>query len=283
MTPPPDADWRHRWGDEYSWTRLLPIAWAAIDVPAMHDLVAREARVPSRRGSGGASALEHTPRWSAVLHLLVFGMGWTDLYAGVDRWRQQRFAAGHHPVLDLVGRMLGEDIDALPVYLARWNTRLGGEIARRLGAPGYADTLEVTRVSWSDDPDTPSEPSLSAGGRALLEGGTDPLHLVSHFELSLSAEGDDRPRWTRMDAGHHALRLSRYAGWARLLAGLDLGAPREDGTRGGAVVAVEVDGVGSLGWYHGPGPESGGCGRWFRFSEMYGDARSQYESHAWGN
>lgn len=276
------AAWQHYWGDEYEWTRLLPIVWAAVDSPALHDLVAAQARTASRRGAAGALAVEHVARWSAVLHLLAFGMGWTDLYAGVDRWRDHRFEVGHHPVLDLVARMVGDDVIALPEFLARWNSNLGGAIAHHLGGSRDQGAREFTRVSWSADLDVSADTTMSVGARALLDGGSDPLHLIGHFNNSLEVEADASPRLTQIDEVHHLLRLPRYAGWARTLATLGIQSPMADGSLSGAIVGVESDGIGSLGWYHGPGPESGGRGRWFRLSETYGSVPAQFESHAWG-
>jgi hypothetical protein len=55
--------------------------------------------------------------WSASIHLLGLGMGWSDIEKGLTEWETVDFATGYHPVLDTVRKLCGDDLASLAFHV----------------------------------------------------------------------------------------------------------------------------------------------------------------------
>ncbi len=92
-------------GDSGPWARWLGLAWRMAAGPDGNH------RRPPRPGPD--STLEAQMAWWApALHLLCYGLGWTQPQAGLARWLEMG-APTDDPLVAAVGRWWGADIEDL--------------------------------------------------------------------------------------------------------------------------------------------------------------------------
>ena len=271
------ASYKEFWGDEFRWTALLPFSWKLIDYPWIE--FPERLIEDSDDGEGYNTAISI---WSAAIHLLGLGMGWSDIEKGLSEWETLDFAVGYHPVLDFVKRLCGEELDLLE-YHVRQNRGVYGGVFSRLDQDASQIDLEKNPKSdaeeiqaWATD--------MAPLGRMLLQGGSDPLHLADHFRDSVTGNGDfsrdfhlDRPR-----GGQYVLKLPRYSKWPLQLKNCGAQVTNEIGEFSYEPVDVHIENLGSIGLFVGCGGQFDR--RRFRYSESYKEVKpgSQYISHYWG-
>ena len=222
-------------------TGFLRRAWAGVadreyppDPPPMPS---------SMRGAPMESDLNRMiPYWTPLLHLLVFGLGWSRPALGLSRWLA-RGRPTDDPVLAVVDRWYGPH---LPGFLASTTARRAEEGARAM-----------FRVAGRSGPPWAGSLHPDAAWAHLWNGGQDPLHLAMNFFLStepgepavlqLSHDPSDPTRATLM--------LDAYDGWYSQLRTCD---PAN-------VVDVVVKPYGWLGTYR----CSSTTGAWFSGAESW--------------
>lgn len=234
-------------GDSGAWVTGLPRAWRATATalslgPAPH---------------GGAGSEQAATRWSPLVHLLTYGLGWSRLDLGLDRWDADGRPVSD-PVLSVVQRWWGEDLD----YFLAFAT--SGNVFRHQVGEVLAHRVRSLRLDSRPAPDRYARLRQQPEWEALWGGGTDPLHLTSHWQGPLATRGDAlltdpvRGPDTDGDVVPRAVLVSEsYAGWYDAL----LRAPwpaRIDGRR--VRVDVVCRPVGWLGRYR----RSEATGLWFR-------------------
>ena len=276
------SQWMDFWGDEYAWTNLLPAAWSAIDNPYLHGtVVPQTVYVDHGLHDSGKFWFHRASTWTSVLHLLIVGMGWTNLSAGLKRWSSEGYEQGHHPVLDLIKKMCSNnDLRALQAFLHPWhNVNLIFWINETLGNPRQLrPEFDTDDERGNEDEIAESLRGASPLGRNLLTGDADPLHVVMHVQHWLEKiELSRDAKISRVsDSRHVVIANSYYAGIGALarseLTRLD--DPNDHHTEAWAEIVVV--GLGSLGTYFGSTGR-----RWFRVSESYGMG-AQFNSHQWG-
>ena len=267
------------WGDQYRWTSLLPFAWKMIDYPWFEFPKTLTESPSDNEVSHDAAAAT----WNAALHLLGLGMGWSDIGKGLTEWETLGFSSGHHPVLDMVIKLCGEDIESLIMHVGK----------------NFGSYLQVFS-SIDESPSKMSQnfvmhPELDSMMRnssnkenlsyRLLFGGYDPLHLTVHFKNSVigRSQFSRNYRLEQLNDDRYILHLPRYAAWALQLKNCGASSVNELDEVSYGTVEVQIENLGSLGVFVG-----GGGGhldrRWFRHSETYKEIRpgSQYASHSWG-
>lgn len=191
--------------------------------------------------------------WAPLLHLLVRGLGWRHPLAGLLAWRRRRFTA---------------DDDILRVVRAWWSEQRLMDFAAWASRSSALDWLlpghEARPAATADDP-VLAERSASRDWQAVWGGGSDPLHLAHHVQLSfeVAAEGG---------AGR-AVAAGSAGDVVSLLAYKDVRLPlairRDDEGRTGQI-SINLDGLGSLGTFR----RSPTTALWHRTTE---------EIHRWGN
>ena len=267
------------WGDQYRWTSLLPLAWKMIDYPWFEFPKTINESPSDNEVSHDAAAAT----WNAALHLLGLGMGWSDIGKGLTEWETLDFSTGHHPVLDMVKKLCGEDIDSMITHV--------GE-----NSSSYAEvfsSIDEYPAKINQNFNTHVEPDLIIRNLSnkeslsyrLLFGGYDPLHLTVHFKNSVigRSQFSRNYRLEQLTDDRYILHLPRYANWALQLKNCGASSVNELDEVSYGTVEVQIENLGSLGVFVG-----GGGGhldrRWFRHSETYKEIRpgSQYASHSWG-
>ena len=276
------SQWMDFWGDEYAWASLLPAAWSAIDTPHLHGKVVPQTVYVDHGPGNGEFWFHRASAWTSILHLLIVGMGWTNLSAGLKRWSNHDYGQGHHPVLDLVRKMCGSnDLRVLELFLRpSHNNDLMYRINERLGNPAHPrPAIRQSEESPDDDEIAAALRNASPLGRNLENGGSDPLHVVAHVEHWL--ERTDRSRDAKISEvskGRYVVHANTYLAGIGVLARSELTRlddPDDHHTE--AWAEIQVAGLGSLGNYFGVTGR-----RWFRVSESYGNMVAQFSSHEWG-
>lgn len=271
--------YREYWGDEYGWTALLPIVWSSYEASGF-------TIKPVLKTSGGTSdTYAAASYWSAAIHLLGLGMGWTDIGEGLRNWRETHYREQYHPILDFVMRNYGEDIRALEVWFGvNQRYRLQETLCELAGKPldpmdrptDYSNYLQ-----WEIDyVDVPREARTLATW--LLDGG-DALHLEDHVVSSVQGS-DERgvEPWLKppADSKYKVVTFGQYGGWAKRLANLDEVRPHDTDVHPiDRPVALEIVGIGRLGTF----VLHQATNRWFAFSHSYGIPSLQWQAHLWGN
>lgn len=265
------------WGDEFNWTALLPFAWKNI---ATKNIAIR----PARSGDLHAQAAY----WTAAVHLLGLGLGWTNIGEGLRTWRRYSYRMDQHPILDYILRHYGENIFALERYFgAKPRYEIFGTLSqmsdRSIKLSPEVDNIEGL---YSMEMQEGYFESLSGSEKtlalALLNGGTDPLHLEPHvsgsFALRKSDTGYSEVR--KLSSTEFSIEFKHYAGWAQEMnRRIEIEPAKGSGFSEDQKVHVFISGIGLLGTfiYH------SGTGRWFMYSEDFGAPSLQWDTHSWGN
>lgn len=267
------------WGDEFGWTALLPIAWTSYSAPGFSIKPVFEASEGMEETYSAASY------WSAAVHLLGLGMGWTDIGEGLRQWRDKDYQDGNHPILDFIKRSYGEDIRALEVWFGVHQRHRLQETLYELARKPMEMMEEPADFSlymqWEIDYVDVARERRTLPSR-LLDGG-DALHLEDHLVNSIRGEdGRGAEPWINKRNGDNANNVTfyRYGGWAFELAHMSELRPRNNDVHVmDQAVKVEIENIGYLGDFvlH---PSSN---RWFVFSHTYGVPSLQWEAHYWGN
>jgi hypothetical protein len=271
--------YRDFWGDEYGWTAILPLAWTSYSAPGFSVKPVIE---ESEDMSEVYSAASY---WSAAIHLLGLGMGWTDIGEGLRHWRQNDYPHEYHPILDFIKRNYGEDIRALEVWFGVGQRYLLQEtlteLARKPMEPMEQPEDIARYEEW--DREYSAIPYSEKNLAAMLLGGGDALHLEQHVVDSIRGENylGEQP-WINRRNGDKADNVTfyKYGGWAFQLAEmLELRPTEGDIHVMDQAIKVEIEKIGYLGEFvlH---PDSN---RWFVFSHTYGVPSLQWEAHKWGN
>ncbi|MGQ0823774.1 MAG: PGN_0703 family putative restriction endonuclease [Actinomycetota bacterium] len=227
------------------WGAWLPLAWASVT------------------GRSGACPVPEAPAistsfdsfigplawWTPLPHLLAYSFGWSDLARGLNAW-QQRGRPVDDPRLEVVEAWW----DDAALGFAHW-------LDMRHGDSGAERMLDQLISSLADAGEIEHERLL----RALVEGGSDPLHLSVHAPIEPSALGKarveaiDAPIVLGNQANTSAVAVfDQYEGWYERLT--DIGSAPDVGPLAGAVhVDVLCRQVGWLGRYR----RSPVTGRWF--------------------
>lgn len=272
-------DYRNFWGDEFGWTALLPIAWTSYSAAGFSVAPTFEDSEDMAETYSAASY------WSAAIHLLGLGMGWTDIGEGLRKWRENDYPEQYHPILDFIKRNYGQDIKALEVWFGvnqryRLQETLSELANRTFGL--MEEPADISRYTqWEIDyVDVPRNEKTLAS--RLLDGG-DALHLEDHVVDSIIGEnGRGAEPWINKRNGDNSKTVTfyRYGGWALDLAKIPELRPIDSEVhRMDQSVHVDIESIGTLGDFvlH---PDSN---RWFVFSHTYGVPSLQWESHKWGN
>ena len=175
------------WGDQYEWTSMLPLSWKLLSTN--HRL-----RPPK------SQAQEVLSWWNSALHLLGFGIGWTNLALGLQQWREMGYPTAN-PVLRFIWETYGRSIEALEVFLVTrpdYNYQFIQSL-RRYGFDGF-DPDEANRAQDYENPRLLEDRAFLENARRvhnfgprwslaadLLSGG-DGLHLSGHFEQYVGNE-----------------------------------------------------------------------------------------------
>ena len=267
------------WGDEYGWTALLPVAWTSYSAPGF------SIQPVFSESEDMAEIYSAASYWSAAVHLLGLGMGWTDIGEGLRQWRDKGYQDGNHPILDFIKRTYGEDIRALEVWFGvNQRHRLQEavhDLARKpmelMEEPADYSMYMQWEIDYVDvSPERRTLPSR------LLDGG-DALHLEDHVVDSIRGEdGRGAEPWINRRNGDNPNNVTfyKYGGWAFELAQMSELHPIDNGVHVmDQAVKVEIEKIGYLGDFvlH---PSSN---RWFVFSHTYGVPSLQWEAHYWGN
>lgn len=190
------------------------------------------------------------------LELLAFGTGWPRLDVGMQRWRDEQYAA-RSPVLELAAEVLGDRVDGLAVWLTLSSHahKLEEHIADVTGSPPPGHRAADAR--WAEgivDHATPD-------GLVHHLAGGDGFHLMAHGSVPVDPVGDPSPIWLFDDGTppRGLLRLDRYAGWYRELTQRGNTLPAHPSGRSWRITVV-CEPVGHLGEFR----RSRTSGRWFR-------------------
>ena len=257
------------WGDEYNWNSLSVRMWKLVDVPKL--------RVsPPKPGNVFAEA----SWWNAALHLLGYGMGWTNIGAGLSAWRLDGYPLTNH-VLRTVYHTWGPSIEGLEIWLNQ-SGLVTADLAQLTNGkyqfrPVPKDDLSMQINRFRERLN--SGPRHALAGR-FFSGDSDPLHLSGHFaatigESAFAAEDQD-PGWLYED-GTASVVLMKFPGWHQTVV---------DGLRlyyGDAMDSVTVEvtlySFGTLGKFH----YSRETGRLYRVLLGFKQIGSESEYHLAGN
>lgn len=286
VAPTVDSDHRGFWGDEFNWTSLLRIAWKNIETPGISIRPILASKSPSNPGPDVYSAASY---WSAAIHLLGLGMGWTNIGEGLRLWRETGYRKGQHPILDFIARSYGTDVYSLELYFAaepRWGLfRSLSEMGERGTNPNSEPGPKWQSLDY-DWKNVGYLESLKAKSRKLakqlLDGGSDALHLERHVVESFMPQGLEYSgrQLTQLSEFKFHLSYACYAGWAHNLSRetkLSELFRSENITK--IEIRVEINSLGELGSF----AFDTESGRWFMFSNSYGAHSLQQDSHRWGN
>lgn len=198
-------------GDQGPWIRHVAQAWqaAATDAP--------DTPIPSRPAPE-AQHDAHIAYWTPVLHLLIFGLGWTRPDLGLAAWRARRWPLDD-PILRVVHRWWGEDgvLDILAWFAM--NEGITFNLEHHVDAHSMAQPPR--EAPFRDTPEF-EERRRSPEWQAAFGGGTDSLHLTHHLGSPLVLAGPHNPtffdqRWVSADDPNEVPRFTvindRYEGW----------------------------------------------------------------------
>ncbi len=246
-------------GEQAEWGFSIPWTCQALAAPRSNRPML-QAPQPGDDFMPGALAY-----WSALLHLLVYGFGWSNPGRGLRWW----YDAGK-PIDDPKLALMSEvwDADGQLDWFAAW-----------LWTTGACCYLDRPIGSAADDPVTVDPGWLERVERGISEsqtpapygGGSDPLHLTAHIDGPMQRRVRGRSQLTLHTGGRRtaAFVADSMTGWycalledAAALPGDDAGRPWE--------VDVVVRPVGWLGSFH----RSRSTGLWYS---------GQHRHHCVGN
>lgn len=210
---------REYWGDEDNWSGLLSYAWRNVNDPY------QSLSLPTVVLRGESKMFPHSCQiWTAAVHLLLCGLGWNDLCAGLRKWREEGYRLGAHPILDFLWRTFEEQVEALEIYFGLEPRYQIFEALPASQVRGEVDlsVLEERGRAYEETLGRWVHPNArNRLGHELLMGGTDPLHLQYHVAASIGPAdlpAHYEPRITRIgDTICYMLRHCQYAGWLHLL------------------------------------------------------------------
>lgn len=279
-----EGKYLERWGDEYLWTSMLPLAWSSIDISGI------SIRPRKRALLGGDSYESAIAHWSMAIHLLSLGMGWTDIGQGLRKWKEHGFREGHHPILDFLFKNFGDQIEALEVY---FGIAYRHEIADALEAIRAGEFQGSRFVESAGEYSSEYEFQLKEFAAAdrygdmgfaklLLDSGSDPLHLDSHCAGSFRDPLRDMMGMESRFLQGNILKIWTpfYGGWAHRLAATTREYRTDEFLEDDyTLVEIEIEHIGHLGTF----AWGGVTNRWFRYSQHYGHEMEQFKAHCWGN
>lgn len=241
------------------WITFVPYAWQLLADAASGNPVPA---CPTHRGTGPDNP--QIAWWSPLLHLLVFGLGWSRPDVGLARW----FCAGRSVedgILELVNCWWGDRTEHVLAWAGHspMLKRFGADVHHAVAGTQYDDT--PFQDLWGRCRDTENYQ------RSFGDDG-DSMHLTYHCDLPINYDGQN-PAPHRLftqsadsQSRHIVLVVAQYSGWYRTLSTV---APRQTSDGRSYRVDVFCTTVGFLGTYR----CSRDTGRWFR---------GQHRSHILG-
>ena len=204
-------EWAAVMGDQGPWIRHVAAAWQAAATDAA------DRPTPVRPGLD-AELDERIAYWAPLLHLLVFGLGWTRPDLGLAQWLERRRPLDE-PILRVVDRWWGQE--GVLDFLA-WAASNGGVSFRlepNLDFHSVAHPPQDRRF-----PDTPEleRRRTTPDWQRTWGGGSDSMHLTHHIGSPLVFADDHNPtyldeRWVDDKDPHAIPRFwivnDAYAGW----------------------------------------------------------------------
>jgi hypothetical protein len=231
-------------GDQPEWGRLVPRVWQALADPE-----------GTYTYPGESPTLEAaTARWSPLLHVLWFSLGWPRPDIGLRRWYDEGQPTDDSR-LALLKEVWGSELDLFSAWCWEGSAGYSQALSERLGTRPDHSPVPAVDARWLDQ----LEELRSRTAYGPWGGGSDPLHLGSH---AISAAGElprePRPPVLNPTNRRAALVLDGYQGWYSELAAAGAALPPLPGDSSWRV-DVLVKPVGWLGSYR-LSPRSG---RWF--------------------
>ncbi len=244
-------EWIEFFGDEYNWTSLLPLAWAAVAGPS--------SRVKPPKLGGEQEIFRLASWWNTPLHLLGYGLGWTHIGKGLTNWREEGYSV-ENDILRFVFNTYGPSIEALEYWLNSSDGAYeihqtlfevgGGKVTSRDFTPS-AQTFRRQQDDFIAS--LSSGPRHRLGESFITGGGYDPLHLTGHFlgALGIWQEGGrpTTPAAISESGDFELLRLETYRGWMISLAARFQVSGWLENTNPRKVIQVEISGLGVLGTF----------------------------------
>ncbi|MDO8392489.1 MAG: hypothetical protein Q7V57_18600 [Actinomycetota bacterium] len=242
-----DAVARDVFGEQAEWGFAIPWMYQALAAPRARRPVLR---APEPGDHFWPGALGY---WSALLHLLVYGFGWSRPDSGLRWWH-----VAERPVDDPKLALLSEiwDADGQLDWFAAWLWTSGGrDYLPRSSAGSEGQGVEVDD-RWLADVE---QRITNSGTPAPFGGGSDPFHLSAHIDgplqqtragaqLAIAPSGERRA----------SLTLDSMTGWYAALTDEAGSLPGHEASPSWNVDVV-VRGVGWLGTYR----RSRTTGLWF--------------------
>ncbi len=237
-------------GDQPEWSCGLPGVYRALSNPHGGE--------PILRKPAGNDLWSSTAYWGPILHLLLYGQGWTRPDRGLKSW----YDAGRPPdgpVLSLIDAVWGQDgtLDSFAAWASKTAAQLNeGRQLRRL-VDMREDAAAVPRhAAWLRAEQQDRE-SASQGPSPVNSGGHDPLHLSGHCFAPL-ARPSPSAHFIRDDRSRRAvIFLNSLSGWYRSLHQLGRSLAR---SLPSSRVTVIVRPIGTLGEFR----RSTETGLWFQ-------------------
>jgi hypothetical protein len=247
-----------------SWSSAKVLAWKLLDIP---DAQMSPATAMDHYGDNARSW------WQAVVDILMYGKGWTDLARELRRWRMTGYIADD-PVLSFVKNTWGEAIIALECYLvlhpkanelitqhvmsARGQKYTSSEVEHHVDASLADDLFNQLRRLSDEHPAHEligvliSQNEIESRQNMNDMGSTDSAHLSSHFrhdvaEWSPTIERGDS---VILSGRSSVLELTRYEGWYHKLHDLRFESLKDDSSLTDIEITevnVIIAGLGSLG------------------------------------
>jgi hypothetical protein len=190
--------WEEDWSElswDGPWAELLPLAWWSVTAGSG----AYPVPEPPETRASFDSIVGPLAWWTPLPHLLAYSLGWSDLARGLHAWHELG-----RPVDDARFEVIETWWGSAAIALAYWLDLRSGD-----GRAGSA--LDRLVASARDSGDVQLERML----RALVEGGTDPLHLSGHAPIEPNSTPDaPEPVLFADDARTSRVALfERYNGW----------------------------------------------------------------------
>ncbi len=235
-------------GEQAEWGFSIP--WMSQVLAAPRSL--RPMLRAPRPGDGlGPGVLAY---WCSLLHLLVYGFGWSHPGRGL-RWWYDAGKPVDEPKLALLSEVW--DADGQLEWFAAWLWTTGA-CSYLLRPIGFADDRRVAvDADWLDGVDgriTESHTPSPYGG------GSDPLHLTAHIDGPLQRRMRGRSQLRLHPSGRRtaSFMVDSMTGWYRALAEDAATLPGDEADRSWDVEVV-VRPVGSLGTFR----RSSSTGLWY--------------------